>query len=650
MAAASVVAPVAPVPASLYVGDLDKDVSEAQLFDVFSTVGPVASIRVCRDAVTRRSLGYAYVNYNSALDDGAAERALEQLNYTKFNDKAIRIMWSHRDPNMRKTGQNNIFIKNLDPTIDNKTLHDTFAAFGNILSAKVAATPDAKSKGYGFVHFESTDAAQKAIETVSGMLLADRKVFVGPFVKKTERPSDKDAKFTNVFIKNVGVEMEEKALIELAQKYGEISSAKIMCDATGKSKGFGFVAFASVEAAAACVAELNGSEVNGKPVFVGRAQKKGERENELRAKFDAVREERMQKFSGMNLYVKNLADSVDDEALRGEFGAFGTITSAKVMRDEKGRSKGFAFVCYASPEEATRAVTEANGRMLAGKPLYVAIAQRKEIRRAQLEAAYSSRLALQNRAVPPMGGVYPPGAAPVMFAPQLPPGARPGMVPGYGPSPYGNRNGPFPRGQMPRGQMGNGYGPVPPNAYGVMPNGAGQQAGPRARQDPRQRGGKNAPTGGVAPGPVPKQPLGNGVAPGAVVNTNAVNGPQKGVPAPASQRPPLKSGYAGAAARPPPPAGSGPTASAPAAVVPGGADQAVTTATLASLPAEQQKQLLGERLYPGVQGINQELAGKVTGMLLEMDNAEILLLLESNEALGSKVNEAIMVLKSHAMA
>ncbi len=82
-----------------------------------------------------------------------------------------------------------------------------------------------------------------------------------------------------------------------------------------------------------------------------------------------MRSERIAKYQGMNLYIKNLVDEVGDEQLRAEFAPHGTITSAKVMRDGAGKSKGFGFVCYTSPEEATRAVTEMNGRMLMGKPM-----------------------------------------------------------------------------------------------------------------------------------------------------------------------------------------------------------------------------------------------------------------------------------------
>ena len=68
-------------------------------------------------------------------------------------------------------------------------------------------------------------------------------------------------------------------------------------------------------------------------------------------RFDDARQEKIAKYQGMNLYIKNLADEVDDERLRTEFQAYGTITSAKVMKDGSGKSRGFGFVCFTSPEE-----------------------------------------------------------------------------------------------------------------------------------------------------------------------------------------------------------------------------------------------------------------------------------------------------------
>ena len=56
--------------------------------------------------------------------------------------------------------------------------------------------------------------------------------------------------------------------------------------------------------------------------------------------------------------MKNLDDMVDDEYLMKHFSSYGTIVSAKVMRTEKGISRGFGFVCFSSPEEAAKAVAE----------------------------------------------------------------------------------------------------------------------------------------------------------------------------------------------------------------------------------------------------------------------------------------------------
>merc|ERR1719330_1966188 len=68
---------------------------------------------------------------------------------------------------------------------------------------------------------------------------------------------------------------------------------------------------------------------------------------------------------------------------------------------------------------------------------------------------------------------------------------------------------------------------------------------------------------------------------------------------------------------------------------------------LATADPEAQKQMIGERIFPLIQPIEPRLAGKITGMLLEMDNTELLHLIDDNDALKRKINEALAVLKQY---
>lgn len=160
--------------------------------------------------------------------------------------------------------------------------------------------------------------------------------FVGHHIPKQERIQRIEhakQRFTNVYVKNLVTDITEEELVELFGGYGPIASVLIQRDDQGVSRGFGFVNFERHEDAEKAVAQMHDTEYVGKRLFVSRAQKRLEREEELRKHHDHLRHEN--KYHGVNLYVKNLADDVDDHVLREVFASFGTITSAKVMREEK---------------------------------------------------------------------------------------------------------------------------------------------------------------------------------------------------------------------------------------------------------------------------------------------------------------------------
>ncbi|KFK32750.1 poly binding protein [Arabis alpina] len=583
---------------SLYVGDLEINVTDSQLYDYFNEVSPVVvSVRVCRDAASNMSLGYGYVNYSNTDD---AEKAMHKLNYSYINGKMIRITYSSRDSSARRSGIGNLFVKNLDKSVDNKTLHETFSECGNIVSCKVATDHLGQSKGYGFVQFESEDSAKNAIEKLNGKMLNDKQIFVGPFLRKEERESAADKmKFTNVYVKNLSETTTDDELKTTFGQYGNISSAVVMRDGDGKSRCFGFVNFENPEDAARAVEALNGKKFDDKEWYVGKAQKKSERELELIRRYEQGSRDAGNKFDGLNLYVKNLDETVTDDKLRELFAEFGTITSCKVMRDPSGTSKGSGFVAFSAASEASRVLNEMNGKMVGGKPLYVALAQRKEERRAKLQAQFSQMRPGFMAGVGPRMPIFPggaPGLGQQFFYGQGPPiiphqpgfGYQPQLVPGMGPNYFGPMMQPGQQGPRPGGRR-SGDGPMRHQPQQPLPYMQPQMM-------PRGRGYRYPPGRNMPDGPMP-----GGMVPVAY----DMNGMPFGQPMPTG----------------------------------------ALASSLASATPAQQRTILGESLYPLVDQIEHENAAKVTGMLLEMDKTEVLHLLESPEALNAKVSEALDVLR-----
>ena len=460
------------------------------------------------------------------------------------------------------------------------------------------------------------------------MLLVEKKVYVGRFIPRKEREKELGEKaklYTNVYVKNFGDELIDESLYELFKPFGTITSHRVMTKDT-KSRGFGFVAFESSEAAEDAVKALNGKKLGeDKILYVGRAQKKNERQIELKRKFELIKIERMSRWQGVNLYVKNLDDTIDDERLRKEFTPFGTITSAKVMLED-GRSKGFGFVCFSAAEEATKAVTEMNGRIVGSKPLYVALAQKKEDRKAHLASQYMQRMT--NMRMQQMGQIFQPGSASGYFVPTIPQQPR-----FYGPAVTPLRTTPRWASQVRQN--------VGPNAAGAYPNMA--VSATQYRPAGVARAGQ-VPAGAQNPGAAAAlrnsaRPITGQQAAGNIQAGRAMN-------AQVAQRAPSNYKYTQNMRNPPQQVQMPVQQTTQQAVVVKG-QEPLTATMLAAANTAEQKQMLGERLFPLIDIMYPQLAGKITGMLLEIDNSELLHMLEHNDSLKAKVEEAVAVLQVH---
>ncbi|XP_052197521.1 uncharacterized protein LOC127804655 [Diospyros lotus] len=168
--------------ATAYVGNLDPQVSEELLWELFVQAGPVVNVYVPKDRVTNLHQGYGFVEFRSEED---ADYAIKVLNMIKLYGKPIRVNKASQDKKSLDVGAN-LFIGNLDPDVDEKLLYDTFSAFGVIVTnPKIMRDPETgNSRGFGFISYDSFEASDAAIEAMNGQYLCNRQITVSYAYKK----------------------------------------------------------------------------------------------------------------------------------------------------------------------------------------------------------------------------------------------------------------------------------------------------------------------------------------------------------------------------------------------------------------------------------------------------------------------------------
>ncbi len=268
---------------SLYIGDLSTRIQENDILNIFSKMSGLESVRICRDLVSKKSLGYGYINFKKTK---YAKKAMKKMNFyfdKNLFKKPLRIMWKEKNKSLRSSGKGNLFINHLPIYFKTIDLYKLFLPFGKILSCKICFDENGKSKKFGFVHFFSSSDARKAIRELKGTSIRGETFQISPFIKKETRSVllPKNSTFTNIYIKNLSVDkFTETNIRNMFDVFGEITSIMIPMN-IDKPKGFAFINFASHLDAEEAVLKMDGKKVGNLFLYVSKAETKIERQFSL---------------------------------------------------------------------------------------------------------------------------------------------------------------------------------------------------------------------------------------------------------------------------------------------------------------------------------------------------------------------------------
>ena len=307
----------------------------------------------------------------------SADKCRKEMNLKKLWNKSVRIMWEESNTSLRYNIKNNIFIRGIPKTTTPREVYEYFMQFGDIFSCKVPEDEQGKHKGYGYITYYSNEDAEKALKETKGKKIFDSlNVEIEHFQRKNERMINNNNENNNhkIYINNLPEKYTIAELNSLCKEYGNVLNANIFSDRIGQK--FGIVEFTNENEAKDAMSKLNEKIIE-----------KDDKKNKLSVQIYQTQFEHKQFLLNQsmkmketkakcNLYIKNIPLTAKEEDLEKVFSKYGEITSIRIQKDKienkdnKDKielvSKGFGFISFDKPEEAKKALEDMDQKFLPG--------------------------------------------------------------------------------------------------------------------------------------------------------------------------------------------------------------------------------------------------------------------------------------------
>ncbi|NWW08671.1 NUCL protein, partial [Oreocharis arfaki] len=243
-----------------------------------------------------------------------------------------------------------VFVGNLACTKDFEELKTGLREFFGKKNIEVLDVRIGASKRFGYVDFSSAEDLDKALQMNGKKLMGLEIKLEKAKSKETMKENKKERDARTLFLKNLPYRLTEDEIREVFENALEV---RIVMNKDGNSKGMAYVEFKTEAEANKALEEKQGTEIEGRAVVIDFTGEKSQQEHQKGGE-------------SKTLIVNNLSYAATEETLQE---VFKKASSIKVPQNNQGRPKGYAFVDFATTEDAREALNSCNNTEIEGRTI-----------------------------------------------------------------------------------------------------------------------------------------------------------------------------------------------------------------------------------------------------------------------------------------